>query len=313
VVARRNHYVPKCYLNAFAVENPVKKKPVMHVFDAISRKCFRTSPDNVALEKDFNTIDLEGHEPDAFENAMASVESDIGPALTRTIAKQSLDDADDAAYLINLIGLLYVRNPRFRRTRESLYGVALEMFMGHALSNKERWDAHSKQARTAGIELPDYETAKTTYTPEDIQVTIPNEDQIMSEMEVFDHALPLLFERTWALAKAPEGSSAFVTCDHPVCHAWSEPEGKIIAPGLKLKGTEILFPISPKLAIVGAFEFEEGVRDFTEEQVAGANGSIILNAQRQVFSKAWEFRYRIGQGDSRLGTRLADDEQFKGN
>jgi Protein of unknown function (DUF4238) len=104
----------------------------------------------------------------------------------------------------------------------------------------------------------------------------------------------------------------FVTCDHPVCLTWSEPDGKTVAPGLKLTGTEILFPISPKLAVVGAFELKGEVRDFTLDQVAAANGIIILSAYRQVYSKGYEFRYRIGQNASRLGTCLVGDDQFKG-
>jgi Protein of unknown function (DUF4238) len=112
MVARRHHYVPKCYLNSFSIENDRKKN--LLVFDAIDRKHFKTAPDNVALERDFNTIDLEGHPPDAFEKAMASVESDIGPALTRIVGAKSLANENDRTLLLNLIGLLHIRNPRFR-------------------------------------------------------------------------------------------------------------------------------------------------------------------------------------------------------
>jgi endonuclease-3 len=77
-VARRHHYVPKCYLKSFSIETAGEMDPRLYVFDAVERKSFRTRSKNVALERDFNTIDLEGHEPDAFEKAMATVESEIG-------------------------------------------------------------------------------------------------------------------------------------------------------------------------------------------------------------------------------------------
>jgi hypothetical protein len=67
-----------------------KQKPELLAFDAIEGKCFRTAPDNVALQNDFDTIDLEGHPPHALEQAMASVESKIGPALLRIIEAKSL-------------------------------------------------------------------------------------------------------------------------------------------------------------------------------------------------------------------------------
>jgi hypothetical protein len=318
VVARRHHYVPKCYLNSFTVENPVKKKRSMLVFDAIDRKCFRTSPNNVALEKDFNTIDLDGHEPDAFENAMASVESEIGPALTRIIKSQSLEDDNDRTLLLNLIGLLHLRNPMFREVKRSFHDRVQKMIMDLALSSKEIWDSQIKQAKEAGFVAKDantdYDEIKKSYKPDDFKALIPKEAHIIGEMDTLDHALPLLFERKWVLVKAPEGSPGFVTCDHPVCLTWSDPKNNRLPLGLKTKGTEIFFPISPTLAVVGAFESEDGEQEFTEDQVAQANGTIALNAQRQVYAKGHNFRYQINQKkDPRAGTELAADEQFKGN
>src|ERR1700681_4973592 len=105
MVARRDHYVPKCYLNSFASPKKGKQKLELLSFDAIKKKCFRTAPDNVALEKDFNTIDLDGHPPDAFEQALAEVESEIGPALLRIVDAKSLASAQDREWLFRLIAL----------------------------------------------------------------------------------------------------------------------------------------------------------------------------------------------------------------
>ena len=77
MVAKRHHFIPKCYLEAFCVQGDKKKASDIYVFDAVARKDFRTSPDNVALQIDFNTVDLEGHEPDAFELAIASVKATL--------------------------------------------------------------------------------------------------------------------------------------------------------------------------------------------------------------------------------------------
>ena len=226
------------------------------MFDVVARRFFQTAPEKVALEKDFNTIDLEGHAPDAFEQAMASVESDIGPALTRIIEARSLDNEDDKTFLLNLIGLLHLRNPRFREIKRSFHERVAKMILDIALSSKQMWDSQIKRAQDAGF-IPkgtdtSYETAKASYKEENYKIEVPTEEHIRSEMQTFDHALPLLFERKWVLVRAPQGSPGFVTCDHPVSLTWSEPTRA--RPGLKLKGTEILFPISPDLAVVGAFE-----------------------------------------------------------
>jgi Protein of unknown function (DUF4238) len=276
MVAHRHHYVPKCYLNAFAVQKKHKKKPQLLMFDAVEGKCVRNAPDNVALEKDFNAIDLEGHPPDAFEQAMASVESEIGPALSRIVEAESLANEDDRASLLNLIGLLHIRNPRSRETRRAIHEAVAKRILDAALSSRATWDSQVKQAQAAGFIAKDadtdYETVKQSYKPEDYTVEVANEAQIATEMQAFDHALPSLFERKWVLVKAPEGSPGFVTGDHPVSLTWSEPPSGPGPLGLRTPGTNIFFPITPKLAVVGTFEGEEGEAQFTDDEVASANG-----------------------------------------
>jgi hypothetical protein len=84
--------------------------------------------------------------------------------------------------------------------------------------------------------------------------------------------------------------------------------------GAKTRGTEIIFPLSPKLAVVGAFELENGEADVDEETVASANGTIILNAQRQVYAGREDFQYQIDQNQKpQPGSDLIADERFKGS
>jgi Protein of unknown function (DUF4238) len=317
MVAKRHHYVPKCYLESFATKTSKKKKSSLWVFDAADRKSFKTAPDNVALQTDFNTIDVEGHAPDAFENAMASVESDIGPALTRIIAAKNLDNEEDKALLLNLIGLLHIRNPRLRERFRNFRERVGKAIMSMALSTRQMWESQVKKAQEAGYIAKDADTDYDKHkdaNPDDYRLEVANEEHIRTEMHVFDHILPGLFDRKWVLVKAPQGSPGFVTSDHPVCLYWSEPDPKRgrISPGLKHKGTEIIFPISPDLAVVGAYELENGVADFTDEEVASFNGTIALHAQRQVYARTNDFNYQIDQSQpARKASKLTSDERFK--
>jgi hypothetical protein len=239
--------------------------------------------------------------------------------LARIVSVKSLADENDRTLLLNLLGLLFVRNPRFReRVRDFRERVA-KAVLNVALANPAIWASQVKKAQDAGF-MPkdaqtDYKSVKESYNPADYKVEVPNEDHIVTEMNTFDHILPLLFERKWVLASAPEGSGGLVTCDHPVCLSWSEPDPKRgrLRPGLKLKGTEVLFPLSSTLAMVGAFELENGEYEFDEEQVASANGTIILNAQRQIYARSMEFSYQIDQTKPpRKPGELIEDERFKG-
>jgi hypothetical protein len=75
---RKHHFVPQFYLRGFTGDNDQ-----LFVVDRPSEKTFRTSPKNVAAERDFNRVDVEGLAPDAIEKALADFEGKVAPALER--------------------------------------------------------------------------------------------------------------------------------------------------------------------------------------------------------------------------------------
>jgi hypothetical protein len=146
MVARRNHYVARCYLKAFSVQR--KKKRQVQVFDKKTRQTFATATDNVALEGNFNTVEVEGLEPDFFEKAMAEFEGELAPALERIIGAQSLqNDADDYAMLLNFVTMLALRNPRQREMMRDFQERVTKQIMNVAISGKESHRSRLSQGR----------------------------------------------------------------------------------------------------------------------------------------------------------------------
>jgi hypothetical protein len=91
---------------------------------------------------------------------------------------------------------------------------------------------------------------------------------------------------------------------------WSNPalRGGLYPPGLGLRGTQLLFPISTELAILGAFELEEGVIEADEMQVAQINGCIVLHARHQIYARDENFPYIFkSQSGVRRGPCLLQD------
>src|SRR6185295_17808452 len=82
-VARRHHYVPQAYLAAFT-DNGLKTGQ-FNVMEVESGRNFRTSPINVATERDFNRVDIDGRSPDAIEQALAPFEEQAIGAIRRVI------------------------------------------------------------------------------------------------------------------------------------------------------------------------------------------------------------------------------------
>jgi hypothetical protein len=103
MTARRHHFVSQCYLNGFVDD---RDKPKLFVVDLKTRRTFETAPANVAAERDFHRIDVEGHSPDALENTFSEFETRLDQALRRTVAARSIADPNDRALVFELIAIL---------------------------------------------------------------------------------------------------------------------------------------------------------------------------------------------------------------
>jgi Protein of unknown function (DUF4238) len=307
--------VSKFYLKAFAV--PRKRTMQTQVFDRVGRKQFATAIENVATERDFNRVEIDGIAPDAFENAMAAIESDLSHGIERIRTAGTFDNADDRASLLNLIGLLHLRNPRFRETFRDFHERVAKATMAVALETPERWARQVAKATEDGYLPPDadadYERMRAFVRQDAFRVETPTERHIALEMDAFDKILPYLFKRGWVFVHAPKGSGGFVTSDHPVCLTWSDPPtGPGIRPiGLGLRGTEIVFPISPRIAVIGAFELRDSIHRADDTMVPSINGTIIAFAERQVYARDLSFHYTLRDAEpARKASKLISDANF---
>jgi hypothetical protein len=97
----KQHYVPQCYLRQFAIRYR-KKGHQLAVFD---RDRDKSDVKDVCCQNYFNRIKVDGMDPDAVEKAMSEFETKLAEALVRINEARSLENEEDRAYLITLIGL----------------------------------------------------------------------------------------------------------------------------------------------------------------------------------------------------------------
>jgi hypothetical protein len=305
--ARRHHYVPRCYLKGFSTLRKANKQTIQ-VFDKKNGKAYPAAIENVAVERDFNTVHVEGLDPDALEKAAADFESELAPALGRIIESRSLEDPNDTGLLLNFIAWLATRNPRLRENVRDFHERIARQVMNLALATPQRWSNQKKKLNLSeDQEAVTYEEMKAFVERKDYTVSVPTETHIQLEAGTFEKVLQTMFERKWVLLKAPKTSGGFITSDHPVCLTYSQPRGRIPI-GYGLRNTEVIFPISPGLAVVGAFELEHGEMEIDEGLTAQFNGTVAVFAERQVYSRDHHFHYSVDDsGRLRKASRLASD------
>lgn len=292
MVARKHHYVPQCYLKGFVED---RDNPKLYVTNTSDGRTFETAPANVAAERDFHSVDIEGLSKDAFENALAGFEGELSSSLNRIVASKSLKNRHDRSFLLNLVGLMLVKNPDARsRTRNFEENIAKKI-LEITTSNPRIFESQINAAKKAGYIKPDtqvdFQTARDHVVNDKIKIEIPTERLLLRELGVFDKILPYLFHRKWVLLKASKGDTGFVTSDHPVVLQWTNPENRrgLYPPGLAVPDTQVLFPVSNELALIGAFECKETEIDADSFQIAAFNDRIIARSERQFYARDKDF------------------------
>ena len=311
--ARKHHWVPQCYLKGFTTDR--NKSSQLYVVDGRARKSFRAPPSKVAAERDFNRIEVNGHHPNSIESAFSGFETRVSDALDRIEATGNISNEEDRVLILNLIAMLAVRNPRMRETMRGAKERQAEIIMDILLSSKERWCATVKRATADGyVEIDSdrdsYEEMRDFVAKGDYEIGVPTTEHVITELKLFDEILPYLIARKWTVFVASTDSGGFITCDHPVVLKWDgtqelEPRSP---PGFALRGTEVVFPLSRRLALSGVFDGDEQACVVPAEMVVAINGMVIVNAGRQIYASDEEFGYFLNrQQGTRMGGSLVAD------
>lgn len=283
-IARRHHFLPQAYLAQFT--DTGIKKGQFFVLDVETGHRFRTSPKKVAVELDFNRVDIEGIPPDFVENSFAPMEQEAVRAIENTIASGEFPTDEDYSAILHLIGLVAVRNPLLRR----LFNRAREQTIRHIseilVSDEKIWNCQIQKARQNGIEIPDsvsFREMKCFIENGKYKLEFHPQDNLRLEMTAFDTVLSLLHERNWSLIIAPSDGPEFICSDHPVTlYFKSGRQGPI---GFGLPKTELFFPLTRRMGFYGTFEDPlKKVAHVRPGNVATMNRRIAFNADRHIFS-----------------------------
>jgi len=313
MTARKHHFLSQCYLKGFT---QFPNKPRLYVTDLKERKTFSPPTEKIAAIRDFHTIEVEGVRPDFLETELSKFETQLAEALTQIIRARSIRSEANRIILLNFVALVAVKNPRWRQVMTKAYTQSAKIWIDMIMATPQRWAASLNRARAEGYldELADisYEEAKKYVDEEQFEIVVSNNRHLRTELSAFETVLQLLYERRWLLLKAPPKATGFITSDHPMCLMWLHPRPGLSSPGLGLKDTQVIFPISNELVMVGTFEGRDGEMDASTALIAATNGIIAANAERQVYARDREFQYIVpGDGwNMKRGAGLLNDVRF---
>jgi hypothetical protein len=221
--------------------------------------------------------------------------------------------------VFNLIGLLAIKTPRHRENVRSVHEQILKQILLLATETPEQWESELRRAKEhgnlGGDDDTDYERMREFISRDQYKINLRTPYHLQLELILFDKVLPYIFARNWILVKAPLHTTGFITSDHPVCLMWSDPakRGDFVGPGLGRRGTQIVFPISNELAMVGTFEPQTREMEANKLLIAHINGTVIVHANRQIYARDSDFVYQMVHNERIMnGAGLLNDECITG-
>ena len=285
--ARNHHFVPRGYLAGFT-DNGTRDGRLF-VSDLVSRSIFQTKPRNVAAARDFNRIDADGKDPDAFERSLGEFEGRAVSVIRGIRESGALPAAEELSYVINLMALFVVRNPKSRRAMNAARRHTVRVIGDMLSSDRRLFEYHIAKAKDNGFIRKDadvsFEAMRKFIEDDQYTVEVSTGESLSLELGVFQNTLRLLGSRYWSLVIAATNAPDFVTCDHPVAVVFKDP--KMRGPiGYGLPRTEVSFPFGTRQALLGVLEDPLQLRlEASAEQVAAINSRTVYHADRQVYSK----------------------------
>lgn len=295
MTARHHHYLSQCYLKGFTKGKAKKSK--LTVVDFKEKKRFETIPRNVGGIRDFNRIDVEGIDPNAVESALSEFEGKAAGALKKL--EDTLDFSGETKDLVlNLIALLAARSPERREHIREFEAEVMERVMDLSLESKEQWEAQEVMKKDENPEYESkvtYEELKAFFDSKEYKIKLTTVRHIQNEMVMIEAILPCLYGRNWVLIQSTEETGPFITTDNPVSLTWNEPE-KIppfyrASPGFGMGDTQVYFPVSKDLALVGEFNKEDKTLVGTSDLVAILNTKMLHNTYKQIYAPKIGFRF----------------------
>ena len=310
MTARHHHYLSQCYLKGFTQGKAKKSK--LTVIDLKEKKRFDTIPRNVGGIRDFNRIDVEGLHQNAVESALADFEGKAAGALKRL--DESADFTGETRELIlNLLALIAVRSPEKREDMRNIQAQVIDRMLSLSLASKERWEEQEEEKRKD----PEYESnftyeeLKEFYDSKEYKIDLTTEHHIRNEMNQVDAILPCLSGRNWTLIKSTDESGPFITTDKPVSLTWDDPETipafYRASPGFGMSGTQLYFPVSKDMALLGEFDGEDKVVDGTKKLVAILNTGMLHSVYKQIYSPKISFSFYSKSGDILNGNKIISE------
>lgn len=285
-IPKKHHFVSACYLKMFTLGKT--KSSTIFCFDLTRKKGFTQIPKNIGCEYGFNKLDPEGTA--LIETELSKFEALAEKAISN-IEQNLVFEKNDKAVILNLIALYAIRTPKMRNHWNSI----MEDWLKRDLAITAAQPIGTKVS--SGLEVT--QELKEFVEKIPYRLTFPSSQNMEMEFKLLNDGIiqASLAKRKWMLVKAPD-EYHFITSDNPVSLIWKNQNIKM-SPGYGCSNTQVIFPLSSKITLVGDFDGKDETHIGTPENIARINTNTRVSADSFIYCPKPNFHFikRINNQD----------------
>ena len=252
------HYVPQCYLRAFATPDTINdKEPLIWIFPKNEHRGRLDKIKNVLFAKDLYTIDVGGTKDYSIEKSLGNIEAEYTTVYRERIAKRLPLNKKEHAVLCIFIGALMQRTLRHKDS--------VENFLSEVIEKMEKLDeAHNTKSKI----VEDYKKLK-------------KDSHKLGIFKILGDIADVLVRMNIAFVCTDNISSRFITCDDPCVMfnpdlQWQRFYGY----GLAQKSIELSVTLSPTTMIVFTWQNFRGYMHTINSRVENHNRMVRHHAYK---------------------------------
>lgn len=240
---KRQHWVPKCYLGAWADQNtPVGFTPYVHVFPKEGGESMRRAPAKLFRETDLYTISLpDGRRDLRLEKGLSGLEKDFTEIRKEFLEKRKELPFPRLLKLLAFVAASHVRTPFMRDHHAQQWGRVLEL--GEKLERSMR-NASFEQRKVASLmSIPGN---GPSISMEEVRILATQPMQHMLAPMIAGQLQAMVQMSSIVLCTSEDHQ--YITSDSPVVWVDAEAHKKpafLRSPGLLSPGIQITIPLSP--------------------------------------------------------------------
>lgn len=307
------HYVPATYLAGFTASG--SRNDYLFVRDVREGRGWKAPPNKLAKIRDYYALeDIEGIDRNALEHGLAELEWKVSPIIRELSRSPRLPTDEELAQVLAFVAIQALRIPAWLESVEDFERRVTDSLMQAAVASKERFEAMRRAAEREGVEGASewsYDEIRRGLEPGRLELVIPRELVLARGFGPAEDVAQLLSERRWTViyVKNARSDSSFITSDRPVVLIPTRPD----APqhlGFGLRCSEVVFPLSRNVCLVGAWEAGPHLFQVTPEIAGHVNWYVAQAAHRYLFTGWSQYRettYRASTKAEEGCSNAADD------